>query len=108
MFYKDKSRIDGKQPHCKECHNIITIKWRKNNPDKYDKTSSCNPKNNKKQAHKHKIRSRKYRYEMTDYYIRDVITMNNNLKHEDISDDLVKLWRINLKLKRALKLTAIK
>ena len=37
-------------------------------------------------------------------YIRSLITKKSkNLKSKDISDDIVKAWRINLALKRKLK-----
>ena len=108
MFYKNKYRTDKKQSHCKICHNEATIKWRKNNPDKYSKYN-CSPRRNKEMKIKSKMRSRTNRRNLTDSYIRDLITMQNaSLKPKDIPDNLVKFWRINLKLKRALKLTAIK
>ena len=108
MFYKNKYKVDNKQSNCKICHDEITIKWRKNNPDKYSKYN-CNHRRNEEMKIKSKIRSRTNRKNLTDSYIRDLITMQNaNLKPKDIPNDLVKLWRINLKLKRALKLTAIK
>ena len=108
MFYRNKAKKDGRQSHCKMCHNEITIKWRNNNPDKYSKYN-CNHRRNKEMKIKSKIRSRTNRRNLTDSYIRDLITMQNtNLIPEDIPTNLVELWRINLKLKRALKLTAIK
>ena len=108
MFYKNKYKADNKQSNCKICHDEITIKWRKNNPDKYSKYN-CNHRRNEEMKIKSKIRSRTNRKNLTDSYIRDLITMQNiNLNPEDIPDDLVELWRITLKLKRALGLTAIK
>ena len=108
MFYRNKAKKDGRQSHCKMCHNEITIKWRNNNPNKYSKYN-CNHQRNEEMKIKSKIRSRTNRKNLTDSYIRDLITMQNiNLNPEDIPDDLVELWRITLKLKRALGLTAIK
>ena len=108
MFYKNKYKVDNKQSNCKMCHDEVTIKWRKNNPDKYSKYN-CNHQRNEEMKIKSKIRIRTNRKNLTDSYIRDLITMQNtNLKPKDIPNDLVKLWKINLKLKRALKLTAIK
>ena len=108
MFYRDKHALDGRKRNCKECSEIMNKRWRKNNPDKYTKYN-CSPRRNKEMKIKSKMRSKQHRLDMTDSYIRDLITMQNtNLKPEDIPNNLVELWRINLKLKRALKLTAIK
>ena len=108
MFYRDKSRINGRKTNCKVCSEVMNRNWRKNNPDKYSKYN-CSHRRNEEMKIKSKIRSRTNRKNLTDSYIRDLITMQNtNLKPEDIPNNLVELWRINLKLKRALKLTAIK
>ena len=108
MFYKNKYKADNKQSNCKICHDKITIKWRNNNPDKYSKYN-CNPRRNKEIRAKSKLRSKTNRENLTDSYIRDLIAMQNtSLKPEDIPDNLVKLWKINLKLKRSLGITAIK
>ena len=86
----------------------LIVKYRKNNPDKYSKYN-CNHRRNEEMKIKSKIRSKTNRKNLTDSYIRDLITMQNtDLKPKDIPDELIKLWRINLKLKRALGLTAIK
>ena len=108
MFYRNKYSTDNRQSNCKMCHDKVTIKWRKNNPDKYSKYN-CSHRRNEEMKIKSKIRSRTNRKNLTDSYIRDLITMQNtDLKPKDIPDELIKLWRINLKLKRALGLTAIK
>jgi hypothetical protein len=104
MFYRNKYRTDGRQSHCKVCHNQVTTKWRKDNPDKYSKYN-CSPKRNKAMKIKSKIRSRQHRHNMSDRYIRDVMTMNTDLKHEDITDKMVEIHKLNLKIKRKLKLT---
>ena len=53
-----------------------------------------------------KINSRKHRTEMSDMYIRSLITKKSKyLKPEDIPDELVIAHRENLKLKRQLELT---
>ena len=96
MFYRRKSSIDGRQFHCKVCHNNYCKEWRKNNPG-HDKTSE-----NFKRS---KLRSRKYRHDMSDIYIRDILTMNTNLNSKDITDEIVELHKINLKIKRELGLT---
>ena len=47
--------------------------------------------------------TRKHRIEMSDMYIRSLITKKSKvLESKDISDELIKAYRTNLKLKRAL------
>ncbi len=104
MFYRNKRRTDGRQSHCKVCHNKANMKWRKENPDKYS-IYNCHPRRNKEMKTKSKMRSRQYRHDMSDNYIRDLMTMHTSLKPEDIPKKLVECHRINLKLKRMLKLT---
>tara|TARA_Y100001951_G_C11145195_1_gene185920 strand:- start:123 stop:497 length:375 start_codon:yes stop_codon:yes gene_type:complete len=108
FFYRNKAKKDGRQSHCKECHNKVTIKWRKANPDKYS-IHNCTPRRNKEMKLKSKLRSKTNRRNLTDSYIRDLITMNNtSLKPKDIPQKLVDAYRIQVKLKRILGLTAIK
>ena len=104
MFYRNKHKINGRQSHCKECHNEVTMKWRKANPDKYSKYN-CTPRRNEEMKVKSKLRSRQHRHDMSDRYIRDLMTMHTTLKPEDIPEELVECHRVNLKLKRMLKLT---
>ena len=108
FFYRNKAKKDGRQSHCKECHNKVTIKWRKANPDKYS-IYNCTPRRNEEMKLKSKLRSKTNRRNLTDSYIRDLITMNNtSLKPKDIPQKLVDAYRIQVKLKRILGLTAIK
>ena len=104
MFYKNKRKINGRQSHCKICHDKAVKKWRKANPDKYSKYN-CTPRRNEVMKTKSKMRSRQYRHDMSDNYIRDLMTMHTSLKPKDIPNELVKCHKINLKLKRMLELT---
>ena len=104
LFYRNKYRTDGRQSHCKVCHNEVTMAWRKANPDKYSKYN-CTPRRNKAMKLKSKLRSRQHRLDMSERYIRDILTMHTDLNHEDIPDDLVELHKTNLALKRELGLT---
>ena len=104
FFYKNYAKKDGRQTHCKECHNEVTMAWRKANPDKYSKYN-CNPRRNETMKLKSKMRSRQRRIDMADSYLRDILTMHTDLKPEDIPDDLVELQKANLALKRKLELT---
>ena len=103
VFFRDKNRADGRKYNCKECSGIMNKRWRKNNPDKYKQI--CNTKRTKELAISSKYRSRQSRHDMTSHYIRDLMTMHSDLRPKDIPDKLVELYRINLKLKRELKLT---
>ena len=104
MFYRNKEKINGRQSQCKVCHNKANMKWRKANPDKYS-TYNCHPRRNEEMKIKSKMRSRQHRHDMSDRYIRDLMTMHTSLKPEDIPKELVECHKINLKLKRMLKLT---
>ena len=104
MFYKNKRKVNGRQSHCKICHDKAVKKWRKANPDKYT-TYNCHPRRNEEMKVKSKLRSRQHRHDMSDRYIRDLMTMHTSLKPEDIPEKLVECHRVNLKLKRMLKLT---
>ena len=104
MFYRDKNRINGRKTNCKVCSEVMNRNWRKNNPDKYSEYN-CHPRRNKEMKLKSKMRSRQHRHDMTDRYIRDLMSMHTDLKPEDFPDKLVQMYKINLKLKRALKLT---
>ena len=42
---------------------------------------------------------------MSDKYIRELICKRTFLDKDQIPDEMVKMWRLNLKLKRALNLT---
>ena len=104
MFYRNKYKANGRQSQCKVCKNKVNIKWRKANPDKYS-TYNCHPRRNEEMKIKSKLRSRQHRHDMSDRYIRDLMTMHTSLKPEDIPEALVECHRVNLKLKRMLKLT---
>ena len=59
-----------------------------------------------KHAERSKINAQKHRDEMSDMYIRSLITKRfESLNSEDIPDELVSAYRENLRLKRKLGLT---
>ena len=103
MFYKDKSQKHGLRSCCKKCDDITTELWRKNNKDIY--LARQRERSRTKHAKKvRKTRSQKHRTEMSDMYIRSLITKRSeDLKPEDISQELVDLWKVNLKLKREIR-----
>ena len=106
LFYNSISKKDGKSSNCKKCDDKAKALWRLNNLEKarnYDRNRIY--KNNGKKITQNKKRSRLERKTMSDSYMRELITKKSNLKPEDLSNEFVKAYRMNLKLKRALKLT---
>ena len=103
MFYKDKSQKHGIRSCCKKCDDKTTELWRKNNKDVY--LANQRERSRGKHAKKvRKIRSQKHRTEMSNMYIRSLITKKSKiLKPEDISDEFIIIYRENLKLKRFLR-----
>jgi len=106
LFYNSLSKKDKKSSNCKECDDKAKALWRLNNIEKarnYDRNRVY--KNNGKKIAQNKKRSRLDRKTMSDSYMRELITKKSNLKPEDLSNEFIEAYRVNLKLKRALKLT---
>ena len=102
-FYKRYDRTNGYKSVCKTCDNKLSAERKKKNGYKYDKKRQVIGSKHHKSA---KINSRKHRNEMSDMYVRSLMTKKTkNLKPEDIPDELVAAHRENLKLKRKLELT---
>ena len=102
-FYKRGDRTDGYKYICKVCDNILSNERSKKNGWK-------NAKKRQGKGTKHsklsKINSQKHRTEMSDMYIRSLITKKSkNLKPEDVPNKLVEFHRATLKIKRKLDLT---
>ena len=99
---KQKASI-GYRYICKVCDNKAVLARRK-------KAGWINEKKRQGPGTKHsklsKINSQKHRKEMSDMYIRSLMTKRSKvLNPEDIPIELVDLHRENLKLKRLLELT---
>ena len=103
-FYRRKTKSGWNYRYiCRLCDNKVASIRRKAGGWK-------NEKKRQGPGSKHsilsKITSQKHRNEMSDMYIRSLITKKSkNLKPEDIPDELVIAHRENLKLKRKLELT---
>ena len=105
LFYKCSSKKDKKSSNCKKCDNTAKNNWRKNNPKKVKAYEAKRWRNSNKRERDH-ARGYKYRLELADTYIRDlIIKQSNSLTRKDIPNEMVELYRINLQIKRALKLT---
>jgi len=105
-FYKKTSNTTDKlSGRCKKCDNILKTNWRKNNFEKVKAYEKGRWRNGKKRI-ADITRTRQYRLEITDSYIRELATKKSKtLDPEDLSDEFVEAYRLNLKIKRALKLT---
>ena len=105
-FYKKSSnKTDMLSGRCKKCDNLLKTKWRKNNPEKVKAYEKYRWKTSDKKE-KDLKRALKHRLEMSDSYIRELITKKcKDLNPEDIPEELVKAHRQNLLIKRALGLT---
>ena len=108
LFYKCNAKKDGKSSNCKECDNKAKALWRSKNQDKviaYEKKRWELKDRNSKKRIDDRARSQKNRIEMSDSYMRELITKKSNLNPEDLSDEFIEMCRLNLKLKRVLGLT---
>ena len=105
-FYKKSSNTTDKlSGRCKKCDNALKTAWRKNNPKKVKAYENVQWRAGKKRI-ADITRTRQYRSEITDSYIRELATKKSKtLNREDLSDEFIKAYRLNLKLKRALGLT---
>ena len=104
-FYKRKDKKNGYCGRCKKCDNILKNDWVKRNPEKrraYERKRTPR-KLNKRTSDR--IRNKKYRKELSDQYICYLIRRSSTLLKEDMPDELIELYRLNLQIKRALKLT---
>ena len=102
-FHKRNDRTNGYRYICKLCDNITANIRRKENGYKYDHPREVI---GSKHHELSKINSQKHRDEMSDMYIRSLITKKSkNLKSEDIPNKLVEFHRATLKIKRKLNLT---
>ena len=105
LFYKCSSKKDKKASNCKKCDDIAKNNWRKNNPKKVKSYEKYRWRNTDKKE-KDLKRALNHRLNMSDSYIRELMTKKiKGLDAKDIPDDLIIIYRENLKLKRQLGLT---
>ena len=104
FFYKCKKKKDGLQSNCKECHNSATKRWRGNNLEKYQ-SYERNRHYTDAQKKKNQEYALKRRQNMNDSYIRELISKTSLLDSKDVTQELIDIWRENLRLKRSLGIT---
>jgi len=104
LFYKCSSKKDKKASNCKKCDDIAKTNWRKNNPKKVKAYEKKRWRTTDKKE-KDLKRAFNHRLNMSDSYIRELMTKKSkSLNSKDIPDELVQVYRENLKLKRKLGL----
>ena len=105
-FYRRGDKTDSYKYICKMCDNILANIRRKKNGYKYDRKRQVIGSSHHKLA---KINSKRHRIEISDMYIRSLITKKSKvLKSEDITNEMIEIHRLNLKIKRELGLTTFK
>ena len=106
FFYKDKNKKDGRASNCKECASIATAKWRTTSGKKKYQSYTKSPESYEKHKIRNRNRSKSYREDLNDQYIRELICKKSDyLEPKDKSEELIDAHRANLRLKRALNLT---
>ena len=106
MFYNDRSQKTVIRSCCKKCDDITTEIWRKKNKGKYLARQRKRWVDNDEKRAANKIVSQKHRTEMSDMYIKSLMTKKSKtLKPEDITNEMIELCRANLQIKRLLRLT---
>ena len=104
-FYKRKVNKIGYCGRCKKCDNTLKNDCVKRNPEKRRAYERKRIRTITK-INSDRIRNRKYRKELSDQYICYLIRVSSkNLILKDIPNELIEAYRLNLKLKRALRLT---
>tara|TARA_R100001530_G_scaffold130261_1_gene101067 strand:- start:649 stop:1062 length:414 start_codon:yes stop_codon:yes gene_type:complete len=109
-YFKATTSSDGKAHKCKKCNVENRREWVKKNPEKY-KAQLERRKNNPWYKNRDNMmpkikQQREQRKKLSDSYIIQLLvspgTAGQNLSPEDIPDEMIKAYRINLQLKRAL------
>lgn len=119
-FHIVLSKKDGHRSHCKICTNKAKTEWGRKNKDKKSehdyRTRQRDPKKTKdkdmrgrlRYKEKHpdyeKLKSKKMIEELSDVYILKVICRNYNLKRKNIPKEYIESKRMQIKVKRLLKI----
>ena len=99
-FYKRGDKTNSYKYICKICDNILANIRRKKNGYKYDRKRQVLGSRHHELA---KINSQRHRDEPSDMYIRSLMTKKSKyLKSKDITNEMIEICRLNLKIKREL------
>ena len=108
-YWKKKTRHGkpGLYSYCNKCANEKKREWRKNNPELYKEQNRRKEQNRSKKSlfiknQKNQIK----RDNLDDSYIIYLIKSNSNIKKDDITQEMIDLHKLQVQLKRALKLTS--
>lgn len=100
MFYKDKRKVDGLYPACKDCHSIRTNRWRDSNREKNKAIMSCfRVRHRDKINDSNRARQNELTKNLSDRYIK-VLLMDKGFERNQITDELIELNRSIIKIKR--------
>ena len=94
--------------YCKPCSTAKKKQWMKDNPELVkgqQERRAARLKNNQKEQDIRLKRSQKKRDDLADSYMIDLLTFGNSLERKDITSEMIKNHRLNIKLKRTLGLT---
>lgn len=95
-YYREKHKQKVSDPKYK----AISEKWRNENRDHINKNQKKYRKVNPEMT---KAMSQRFRDELSDSYIKHLMTRGTPLHPSDVPADMVELHRINLKIKRKIK-----
>ena len=111
-YWKKKNRHGNPTlySYCNICSTEKKRQWRLKNPEKYKAQNKRREANRTSKDliakyAKHNKRHQAERDNLDDTYIKFLLTRNNSLKNEDITEEMIQAQRVSLKLKRALGLT---
>ena len=104
-FYPRKGKPGGLNYHCKDCAKKEANEVHRKNGKVFNYNRFKKWKGNNKNSYLANQRKRaKYNVDnLTDSYVKQTLAQCSDLKTKDIPDDLIKLQRNNLKLKRILR-----
>ena len=111
-YYKQVTSKDGKAYKCKVCAYITKKQWNKDNPEKYKAQITrrkFSPGWPYSYSRKRKIeKQRQDRKNLADNYVKQLITskgtIGQNINKDNISQELIDAYRVQILLKRELKL----
>ena len=104
-FYPRKGKLDGLNYHCKDCAKKEANEVHRKNGKVFNYNRFKKWKSNNKDSYltNKKKRNKKNSDDLTDSYVIQTLVQRSSLKAKDIPNNLIKLQRNNLRLKRILK-----
>jgi hypothetical protein len=97
QFYKSRNKYNTA---CKACHYLQIKDWRKRNRKRYNAIAK---KSYEKSPEYNKEWQSKQMFNLTDTYIKGVISRNLNIKTKDIPQSAIDLKRVIIQAKRLIR-----